>query len=80
MLNMYDRVGEFSEAASTARVQVAPNNGSEAIDSHSRVRRFPKPITCSFRVNAALTDITKMQKFMSTDMQTGPIRDQITDS
>lgn len=75
---MYDKVGEFSLAPSTASVQVVPSNGNEATDSQSSVRRFPKPIMCSLRVNAALTDIIRMQKFTRTIRQIGPIRDQMT--
>lgn len=77
-LSKYDRVGEFSDALRTARVHVDPNKGNEATESHKSVRKFPKPIMCSFRVNAARMHITRMQKFTNTAAQTGPISDQIT--
>lgn len=78
MLSKYDSIDEFWEALRTARVHVEPNNGNDATESHRSVRRFPKPMMCSFSVNAARTHITSMQKFTNTAAQTGPIRDQIT--
>lgn len=77
-LSKYDRVEEFSDALRTARVHVDPSKGNEATDNHKSVRRLPKPMMCSFRVNAARTHITSIQKFTNTAAQTGPIRDQIT--
>lgn len=78
MLSKYDNVGEFSDALRTVRVQVDPSKGNEATDNHSSVLKFPKPIMCSFKVNAARTDMMRIQKFTNTATQTGPIKDQIT--
>lgn len=77
-LSKYDSVDEFSDALRTAKVHVEPNKGNDATDSHRSVRRLPKPMTCSFRVNAARMHIMRMQKFINTAAHTGPIRDQIT--
>lgn len=77
-LSKYDRVGEFSDALRTAKVHVDPNKGNDATESHKSVRKFPKPMMCSFKVKAARMHITRMQKFTNTAAQTGPISDQIT--
>lgn len=72
-LKRYDSIGEFSDAFNTARVQVVPSKGSDATDNHRSVLRLPKPIMCSFRVNAARTDIMSMHKLMRTAAHTGPM-------
>lgn len=77
-LSKYDRVGDVSDAFNTAKVHVEPSKGNDATDNHSNVLRLPKPIMCSFNVNAALMDMTRIQKLTKIATQTGPIKDQIT--